>query len=193
MRVPGWVPVAVLLIVAIGSGLALWRLYRADEPAPLIGPPRSDYFLVDFELVSLDESGKEAFRVTGPLLSRHPHLGTLTIEQPRFLFPDEQTQPWTARADRAWASADGEQLRLDGDVALDGPDESERGPLAFRSESLSIYPKERRAASDALVEFTSAHSILEGRGFRADMQTRRFQLLNEVSGHYETPATTPRR
>ena len=193
MRLPGWIPAAVLFIVAIASGLALWRLYRADEPEALTGPPRSDYFLVDFELVSLDDHGKEAFRVTGPLLSRHPSLGTISIEQPRFLFPVQATQSWTARADHAWASAAGDELRLDGDVALDGPPEAGQGPLAFRSDSLSVYPKERRAASEEMVVFTSAHSILSGRGFRADMQTRRFQLLNEVTGHYETPASAPRR
>lgn len=193
MRLPGWVPLAVLCVAAAASSALVWQLYRSDEPAPLTGPPRSDYFLVDFELVSLDEQGREAFRVTGPLLSRHPHLGTISIEQPRFLFPAEDAQPWTARAARAWASADGDELRLNGDVALDGPDESEQGPLAFRGESLSVYPKDRRAASDDVVVFTSAHSILQGRGFRADMQTRRFQLLNEVSGHYETPASTLHR
>ncbi len=193
MRLPGWIPAAALLLAAAASGLALWRLYRADEPQALTGPPRSDYFLVDFELVSLDDHGKEAFRVTGPLLSRHPHLGTISIEQPRVLFPVEQAQPWTARADRAWASADGGELRLDGDVALDGPAEGEQGPLAFRSDSLSVYPKDRRAASEDVVAFTSAHSILRGRGFRADMQTRRFQLLNEVTGHYETPASASNR
>ncbi len=193
MKLPDWVPPAILFLAAAASGLALWQLYRTDEPEVLTGPPRSDYFLVDFELVSLDDHGKEAFSVTGPLLSRHPHLGTITIEQPRFLFPVEQAQPWTARADRAWASAGGDELRLDGSVALDGPPEGGQGPLAFRSQSLSIYPKERRAASDAMVAFTSAHSILSGRGFRADMVTRRFQLLNEVSGHYETPASASHR
>lgn len=193
MRLPGWIPAAVLFIAAAASGLALWRLYRTDEPQALTGPPRSDYFLVDFELVSLDDHGKEAFRVTGPLLSRHPSLGTISIEQPRFLFPVEAAQSWTARADRAWASADGGELRLDGGVALDGPPEDGQGALAFRSERLNIYPKERRAASEEMVAFTSAHSILQGRGFRADMQSRRFQLLNEVTGHYETPASASRR
>lgn len=193
MKLPGWIPTAVLFITAVASGLVLWRFYRAEEPEALTGPPRSDYFLVDFELVSLDDRGKEAFRVTGPLLSRHPHLGTISIEQPHFLFPAEDAQPWTARAERAWASADGSELRLDGDVALDGPPEDGQAPLAFRSDSVSVYPKDRRAASEDVVVFTSPHSILSGRGFRADMQTRRFQLLNEVTGHYETPASAPHR
>lgn len=190
---PDWIPGAVLLLAAVGSGLALWQIYRPESSEPLVGPPRSDYFLVDFELVALDEAGQESFRVTGPLLSRHPHLGTISIDQPRFRFPDHEEQAWLARADRAWAAADGEELRLDGDVALDGPASAEDGPLAFRTAQLTIFPRARRASSEQLVTFSSPHSILAGRGFRADMETRRFQLLNEVTGHYDTPVSASRR
>ena len=189
MRLPSWAPAAVLLVVAITSGLVLWRMYREEHAPELVGPPRSDYFLIDFELVSLDSSGNEAFSVTGPLLSRHPLLGTITIDEPRFWFPTEDSTPWAARADRAWAAADGAELRLDGDVTLDAPPDDIQGAMSFRSESLVIFPKDQRASSEAVVEFTSAQSILQGRGFRADLQTRRFQLLNEVIGRYDTPTS----
>src|SRR5690606_12891504 len=111
----------------------------------------------------------------------------------RFRFPDREQQAWLARADRAWASAEGDELRLNGEVALDGPATAGDGPLAFRTQELTIFPKARRASSDQAVTFSSPHSILAGRGFRADMETRRFQLLNEVSGHYETPVSASRR
>ena len=96
-------------------------------------------------------------------------------------------------AARAWAAAAGEELRLDGDVALDGPASAEDGPLAFRTAHLTIFPKARRASSEQRVTFSSPHSILAGRGFRADMETRRFQLLNEVTGHYDTPVSASHR
>lgn len=187
MRLPGWVPAAGLVIAALASGIALWFLYRGEEPVALTGPPRSDYFLVDFELVSLNQEGKEAFRVSGPLLSRHPSLGTITIEQPDFRFPTQGAEPWSARADRAWATASGSELRLDGNVALDAPSDGTHEALAFRTDSLDVFPRERRAQSEDTVVFSSPHSILQGRAFRIDMGTRRYQFLNEVIGHYETP------
>lgn len=193
MRSFGWLPVFVLAIAAAASALALWMLYRVDEPVPLTGPPRSDYFLIDFQLTALDQDGQEAFSVAGPLLSRHPWLGTIVIEQPAFQFPVAEAASWTARADRAWASANASQLRLDGDVALDAPADGTRDALAFRTDSLDVFPRERRAATDAAVAFSSPHSILRGRGFRIDMGSRRYQLLNDVNGHYETPNSTPHR
>lgn len=193
MRLPGWVPAVVLVIAVLASGIALCFLYRGEELAPLTGPPRSDYFLVDFDLVALDQQGKEAFRVTGPLLSRHPYLGTITIEQPIFHFPTAGAEPWSARADRAWATSNGSELRLNGNVALDAPTDGSHEALAFRSDSLDVFPRERRALSEDIVVFSSPHSILQGRGFRIDMGTRRYQLLNEVIGHYDTPVSKSRR
>ena len=187
MRLPGWIPAVALVAATLASGIALWYLYRGEEPAPLTGPLRSDYFLVDFELVSLNQQGEEAFRVSGPLLSRHPYLGTITIEQPDFRFPTAGAEPWSARADRAWATSNGGELRLDGNVALDAPTDGTHEALAFRTDSLDVFPRERRAQSEDTVVFSSPHSILQGRGFRIDMGSRRYQFLNDVIGHYETP------
>ncbi len=193
MRPPRWVPGTLLLAAAASSSLALWWLYRQDEPEPLTGPPRSDYFLRDFDLVALDDEGRESFHVRGPRLSRHPYLGSIEIEQPRFTLPDRHDGTWQARAERAWVDANGSELRLIGDVALDGPPEGENGELAFRSERLTLLPRERQVQSDAVVTLASPHSILRGRGLRADLDTRRFQLLDEVTGHYAPPASTSRR
>ncbi|HPA00972.1 MAG TPA: LPS export ABC transporter periplasmic protein LptC [Chiayiivirga sp.] len=193
MTLPRWAPGAALLLAAVSSSLLLWWLYRQDQTEPLTGPPRSDYFLTDFELVALDAQGKESFHVTGPHLSRHPYLGTIEIEQPRFLFPDDHARAWTARAQRAWASADGTELRLSGEVALDGPSEDADADLQFRTDSLVLHPREHRVSTPARVEFISPHSILRGRGLQADLKTRRFQLLDEVSGHYDTPTSKSRR
>lgn len=190
MRLPGWILGLVLLALALASSLLLWRIHQAEQPSPLIGPARSDYFLTDFELTVLDEHGNESFHVSGPRLSRHPHLGSYFIENPQFSFPNASGSAWTAQAGQARASADASELLLSGEVRLDGSSPS-AGPLAFRSDTLLIHPKERRAQTEDPVSFTSAHSILRGRGFQADMQTRRFQLLNDVTGHYDSPHATP--
>lgn len=193
MRLPRWMPGATLLVAALCSSLALWLMYRQDEPEPLVGPPRSDYFLVDFDLVALDSQGRESFHVSGPRLSRHPFLGTIEIEQPRFTLPAQDDGAWRARSDRAWVDAGGSELRLSGAVALEGTPQGEDGELALRTEQLVLFPRERTVQSDDEVSFTSPHSILRGHGLRADLNTRRFQLLDKVTGHYDTPASSPRR
>lgn len=191
MRPMRWVSILALVLAALATSVALWLLYRPEPPPVLTGPPRSDYFLVDFELTALDHDGQEAFQVSGPLLSRHPYLGSITIEQPAFRFPTAGSEPWTAHAKHAWASANASQLRLDGDVVLDAPSDGTQESMVFRTDWLDVFPRERRAATDAMVVFDSPRSILQGRGFRIDMHSRNYQLLNEVSGHYATPLSHP--
>lgn len=179
-----WLPVAMLVLVAVASSWLLWQLYQREEPASLVGPPRSDYSLTNFDLIALDDEGRESFRVTGPMLSRHPFLGTLDIEQPTFRFPDSDGKPWNANADRAWAAADGKELRLVGDVEFDGPPREGGGRIELRTPRLNIFPDAREVKSDALVNIVSPGATLRGRGLYANLDTRRFQLLSEVRADY---------
>jgi lipopolysaccharide export system protein LptC len=187
VTLPRWLPVLLLFVVAVATGWMVWQLNRGDEPPPLVGPPRSDYLLMDFELVSLDEKGSEAFRVNGPMLSRHPYLGTLDVQQPRFLFPDSEGKPWNARAGRAWVAQRGDELRLTGAVEFDGPRDAEGGRIELRSPELTVLPEANEVRTDAAVTVTGPGSILRGRGLRADLDARRFQL-SETSGEY-VPST----
>ena len=177
-----WLPGLVLFVVAAVTGWMVWQLRGEEAPPPLYGPPRSDYLLMDFDLVSLDDNGKESFRVHGPMLARHPHLGTLDVEQPRFLFPDASGKPWNARAGRAFVTARAEELRLSGGVEFDGPQEL-RGRIELRTPELTVLPKSREVKTDAVVTINGPGSILRGRGLRAELNSRRFQLA-EVTGNY---------
>ena len=56
------------LAVALVSA-ALWQL-RARPVAAVATPDRSDYVLRDFELVTLNDQGRESFTVRGPYLQR---------------------------------------------------------------------------------------------------------------------------
>jgi lipopolysaccharide export system protein LptC len=187
MTLPRWLPAVLLLLAASASGWLLWKLREPETGPPLYGPPRSDYVLLDFELMALDENGAESFRINGPMLARHPHLATLDVQQPRFLFPDADGKPWNARADQAWVSKDGDELRLDGAVAFDGPPDDADGRVALRTDSLTVLPEVDAVRTESIVTVTSPGSILRGRGLRADLKARRFELLAEVTARYAPP------
>lgn len=185
MSLPRWLPVTLLALAAAGSGWLVYRLQQGDALPVLMGPPRSDYTLQDFSLTALDEQGREAFSVRGPRLSRHPHLGTLDIAQPRLRFPDASDQVWTTRADAAFVTRDADRVRLSGGVELLGPPGAEGVAPRLETAQLDLFPRENRIASDAAVTLTGRGSILRGRGLAADLDTRRF-ALSEPEGRFET-------
>jgi lipopolysaccharide export system protein LptC len=174
----------ILSVLALLTGWAVWQLRERDTPPSLIGPPRSDYFVEQYELISFDEAGNEAFWLRGPRLARHPQLGTLELEQPRFGMPAEP-QRWRGRSDRGWVSADADRVRLIGAVELRSTPHPEQGVMRLTGDSLDLLPEVNRAETDDAVTIEGPGSILRGRGLRADLASRDVQLLSEVTGRYE--------
>lgn len=172
----------VLMIVAAVVGIVVWQL----RPKPVVHPgsDRSDYTVRDFDMVALNGAGKEAFTVTGPLLEREPAGKTITLTTPKFSFPDRQGGRWHAESGRAWVSAKGEEVRLLDQVLMLGPVTPKGEQTRFATARLTIFPKQNKAQSDDQVTVSRADSILHGQGMRADMQTKRFQLLADVKGRY---------
>lgn len=181
--------VILLVLAAVGSSWWLWLLQDKPTENVLLGPPRSDYQLLDFQMVALDKDGHEAFSASGPQLARHPTAGTLTVIAPQFTLPDAKGERWQAKSAQAWISADGEELRLLSDVVIDGAATEQRN-TRIETDRLDVFPQSSTLQSDHTVTIRDAASILQGTGLRADLNTRRFQLLSKVSARY-VPATSP--
>ena len=175
--------IAVLLVAAIASGWSVWRP-AAEVPEAGATSSRSDYVLEDFELVSLDREGQEAFTLRAPHLHRDPADGTLSLREPVFQLPEEDGgYYWDLRADTGWISADSEEMRLDGNVvAISDPD----GPRSMRMETdaLKVFPEQRRARTDAAVTITQPGTTMQGTGMEADLAGKRVQLTSKVHTRY---------
>ena len=175
--------IAVLLVAALASGWSAWR-QGAEAPDATVTSDRSDYVLEDFELVSLDRDGHEAFTLRAPWLQRNPVDETLALREPVFLLPEaEGGYYWDLRAATGWISADSEEMRLDGDVvAVSDPD----GNRAMRMETdaLQVFPGQRRARTDAAVTITQPGTTMQGTGMEADLAGKRFQLTSKVQTRY---------
>jgi lipopolysaccharide export system protein LptC len=175
-----------LFAVAAAGGLAVWQL-RPAAPLPPINPSRSDYILENFELTSLDEAGKESFSVKAPRLERDPRGKSLTLQLPQFSFPDKDGGRWLATSQRAWVAEKGVEVRLIDKVELVGPPTPTGDRTRFSTAQLQIFPKQDLALSQDRVTIRRADSILQGTGLRADMRSKRIQLLDDVKGRYAPP------
>mgnify|MGYP006193663695 CR=1 FL=1 len=184
MMQPRVAVVVVLALLAALSGWWLYQLQRKDTTPGLVGPPRSDYSIEQFQLVALDEQGNEAFSAEGPRLARHPFLGSLNIESPRMRFPDSDGAMWSTRADAGFVSEDGELVRLQGNVRVQGPAAGDVEPIVLESPLLNIHPAGNRIATPSAVVLRGPGSILRGRNLDADLDTRRFDL-DHLTGRYD--------
>jgi len=177
----------LLLVAAVLSG---WALLRDRDKAPeATGDDASrDYVLHDFEIVALDEQGRESTTLRAPLLERTRSDETMTIQTPLFLLPDRDGNHWELRSDTGWVSANGDTLRLTGNVSGESPRVPTVPPTTFRTEQLDVFPNENRATSDGLVTLTRPGMIQSGVGFALNSSDKTYQFLSQVKTRY-----TPRQ
>jgi len=179
----------VLLTAAAASGWALWgqRASNGDSAAPA---GRADYVLKDFQLVSLDAQGKEAFTLSAPRLARDPNAKTMDITTPLFVIPPRagsQGAPWEVRSTTGWVSAKGEELRLRGQVRATSTNVDNQ-PISMATEQLNVFPKAKRATSSVAVTLSQPGLTMNGRGLEADLASQHAILKSDVKGRYESSA-----
>lgn len=173
----------VLAVAAVAIGWSLWRQHGADL-APLEAG-RSDYTLHDFELIALDEAGKQSFTLRAPLLTRDPAVRTLSITTPLFLIPprNEGGAAWNVRSRTGWVSEKGDEIRLRGDVVATS-DSTGGQPVRMDTQQLNVFPNAHRATSPVAVSVRQPGLILNGHGMDAKLDARVVMLRN-VKARYE--------
>ncbi|MFC7300667.1 LPS export ABC transporter periplasmic protein LptC [Cognatiluteimonas weifangensis] len=171
----------LLLAGALVSGWSVWMHRGAAETGAGSGG-RSDYVLHDFELVALDDAGRESFTLRAPRMARDPGDRTMAMQTPLFLLPDSENHYWQVRARSGWVAADGKELRLRGDVRVDGPPQGRK--VALRTEQLNVFPDRDLATSPAVVTITQPGSILRGRGLETNLASKRYELKSQVHSRY---------
>ncbi|QOW20245.1 LPS export ABC transporter periplasmic protein LptC [Lysobacter ciconiae] len=180
------IPVGILLLLgAVASGWSLLtRMTTGPELQPEIGG-RPDYLLNDFQLVVLDATGKESFTLRAPRLARDPVLETMDVTTPRFLIPPRQDggDAWEVTSKTGWISADGDELRLRGDVnAVSDGRRSDQ--VTIETQELNVFPEADRVDSPVQVTINRPGSILRGNGLDVNLATKQYTLQSEVKSSY---------
>ena len=173
------------MVLLVGALLSGWAVLRHHPRQSSLGSAngRSDYVLRDFELISLDESGKESFTLRAPLLQETPGAKTMDLAQPVFLLPDAEGRYWHVQSRTGWVSAKRDQIRLRGNVRTTSPPEDPR-KVVMNTAQLNLFPNTRKATSRAIVTVTEPGLTMRGRGMQADLATRRFTLLSQTTARY---------
>lgn len=171
----------VLLLAALASGWSVWKYSRGATTAGLA--TRSDYVLHDFELVSLDSEGKEAFTLRGPRLQRDPGATSMSLATPLFLVPDRNGAYWEVRARQGNVPEDGKELRLRGNVVATSP-ATAPPPTRIQTEQLNLFPSTNRATSEVGVTVTRPGLTMRGRGLEVDFNRQQVFLLADVHSRY---------
>lgn len=170
-----------LLLAVIASGWSVWT-HSGNSPDPA-ATKRPDYVLRNYEIVSLDSDGKEAFTLRGPELQRDLGAKSMTLLTPLFLVPDRNGAYWEVRAKHGFVPEDGKELRLRGDVVATSPAQVPP-PTRIETAELNLFPHANRATSTVAVTVTRPGLTMRGRGLEADFNRQQVALLSDVHSRY---------
>lgn len=172
-----------LLAAALLSGWSVWNR-RDVQVVKQTVDERSDFVMRDFEMVSLDQQGKESITLRAPSMQRNTTDQSFQIATPLFLLPDTEGNHWELRSATAWISPKADEVRLSGNVKGTSPPNA-AVPTTFATEQLNAFPRKHQLTSDAAVTITRPGSILTGVGLEANTQSRQYTILSQVKTRYE--------
>ena len=178
-------------IVLLGLLAVLtWLLARepGEQQVRTVDRPdvRLNYALYDFSGRLLDEEGSVHLLIDSPVLRSTAESGVGTVESPEIHLQQDDDQ-WYITAESAIISADREHVTLLGDVFLSRRNETTDQLLEITTSDVELEVNPRTAETAAPVRITQESDWLQAAGMRLDMINERYELLNDVRAHYETP------
>lgn len=180
---------AAIVIVGLLAGvtqLILWWTTPEQAAHDFVGPPRSGYTLIDFQLSSYDREGRPAFNVKAPQLERREGNESLYITSPVFDLPSNQAgvPDWRGESRYAWVDKGGDLVKLQGPVHMHREAFDDTAAARLDTEDADIWPKENRMKTDAPAHMVQGALTMSGVGMRADLNDKHLELLNDSQGSF---------
>jgi LPS export ABC transporter protein LptC len=184
--IPGKTKAGILLLTGLVA-FSYWasRGRNDDTEGPIVGlDTQLDYALQDFEYWFYDAQGNPSANLKAPELTNHAINGISEVNNPVFTVIDRGIS-WRIVAESATVTADKENIVLSGDVWIRRPAMISGEALSINTSELTIEVSPKLASSDRPVRMTEGDDIMEATGFRVNMGSNRFQLLNQVKLTYD--------
>ena len=177
----------ILLVVLLIAAALAWVISRGPDdlmyqPA-VVKTHEPDYSMSGFTATLMDHQGLPAYRVRAESMRHYSDDMIAYWSHPQVSFLRQGQDVWTITADEARSPDQEDYIELDGDVRLkqvgDQVDLRE-----VTANEMILYTKDQVIRSDGDVSLIHSAGETRGTGMRADLQSRRIQLLSNVSGEY---------
>ena len=175
-----YLPLVLMLLLALGT----WWLARntpgADEPAPAVAErAEPDYTMQEFVVERFGKDGRLKARVQGEQLRHYTGAERIEIDRARVRAVSEDGRITLAQARRAITNGDGSELQLLGDarVTSTGP---KGEPIEFRGEFLHAFLNTERVRSHLPVTVWRDGSEFHAAGMDYDHLSGMLQLQGRM-------------
>ncbi len=173
----------IVVLVVLG-----WWVQRQDEvfspPVVRVDDRIPDYYLKDFSVSVMSDTGALAHRLEGRSLHYFADDDTADLNDPLLRFYRDDGEVWVMRSRVAKAFGGGDSLLLGGEVTVHRQFSAELPWLTMTSRDLWVYPERKYAESGESVLIQEGVSRIQGSGVKIDLAAGHLALMSAVRGSY---------
>lgn len=143
-----------------------------------------DYFVEDFTVTATRPDGEVEYRLSAKSMQHYPKAAIWRFTAPHMLYFPGKGEPWRMDAKKGKAWSDGDDILLQGPVAIRRAGGPVNRPMNADTFDLHLKPNENYAFTDKRTVLYSGGMRLAGVGARAYMDQQKLELLSQVKGRY---------
>lgn len=175
---------ALVLLLALAS----WWFQDFLQETPIVKPKKDehfpDYFMENFTITNMDETGKPAYILTAKHMQHFADDDSTEITQPVIEFK-EADGDWSISAQRANFTGNSNIIHLYDDVKIRRSPTTKLKPLFIDTTYLKIDTKSKIAETDKLAHLRTQDFELDTLGMVFDNNQGILKLKSNVKGIYE--------
>lgn len=179
---------AVWLFVAL-AGLAFSSWYFASasprlklDAKTLASTP--DTTIENLSVYQFNAEGHLVNQLETPLLRHTPKGNQHWLKTPSIQVADKNHSKWTIKSKEALSLSGGDSITFSKNVIIHKKQTPSSPESTILTDSLTYFPKEKKAKSDAKVIFKQPGSTVQSHGMLAYLEEKRVKLLSKARGEY---------
>jgi len=178
-----WLPLVVLLLLA---ALSFWieRSVQIPEHGRQADHSDPEGIMENFEALRTDLNGRPQYRLSAKKLRHYSSSKLTELESPHFTLLDPQTGTVNARSLEATVSADGSEVELRGDVAVEREARAGQSALTLRTARLIVFPDHNLLRSPGPVVVQDATLNMRAGAMEYNANRRIIRLTGRVQARY---------
>lgn len=184
-RGPLWLPLAVLLLLAV---LSFWieRSVQLTANGGSASGSDPEGIMENFDALRTDAAGRPHYRLSAGKLKHYSDSKLTELESPRFVRFDAQSGEVTAAARQATVSPDGREVDLRGDVTLERAARPGQSALALRTAQLLVFPERDLLRAPGAVDLSDATLNVHAGAMEFNAKRRLIKLTGRVKARYSS-------
>lgn len=182
--------IACLTTVLGMASFWLWRQLDEEGPQSQLHRHEPDYYLIEMVRRTMNREGGLQSVLSAEQVFHYPDDDTTELAHPHMEIYNGGENPWQVVAERGTVKSDNEVIVLHGRVEIWRIDDRGRREYEILTSELRIFPKVQYAETDNAATIKGPSSVTKTRGFRANFEHNRLELLEQVrSRHEKRPST----